>query len=87
MQAEILNLLRALRKERRHLTFVMVSHDLAVVTHLCERLMVMQRGRTVEAMPVTALRDRTPENPYTQQLLQASLGYDRKAVERYQTFD
>ena len=54
---------------------------------MCERLIVMNVGRVVEAMPVTALRDRTPENPYTQQLLQASLGYDRQAVERYQTFD
>jgi peptide/nickel transport system ATP-binding protein len=36
VQAEVLNLLEELRR-RRGLTFVMVSHDLAVVTHLCER--------------------------------------------------
>ena len=46
VQAEVLNLLEALR-QARGLSFVMVSHDLAVVTHLCQRLMVMQRGRTV----------------------------------------
>ena len=47
VQAEVLNLLEDLRR-RRGLTFIMVSHDLAVVTHMCERLMVMQRGETVE---------------------------------------
>ena len=86
VQAEILNLLMRLRKERGF-TYILVTHDLAIISHMCERLIVMNVGRVVEAMPVTALRERTPENPYTQQLLQASLGYDRKAVERYQTFD
>ena len=86
VQAEILNLLVRLRKERSF-TYILVTHDLAIISHMCERLIVMNVGRVVEAMPVTALRERTPENPYTQQLLQASLGYDRKAVERYQTFD
>ena len=86
VQAEILNLLVRLRKERGF-TYVLVTHDLSIISHMCERLIVMNVGRIVEAMPVTALRERTPENPYTQQLLQASLGYDRKAVERYQTFD
>ena len=86
VQAEILNLLVRLRKERGF-TYILVTHDLAIISHMCERLIVMNVGRVVEAMPVTALRERTPENPYTQQLLQASLGYDRKAVERYQTFD
>ena len=47
VQAEVLNLLEDLRR-RRGLTFIMVSHDLAVVTHMCDRLMVMQRGETVE---------------------------------------
>ena len=49
VQAEVLNLLEELRR-RRGLTFIMVSHDLAVVTHMCERLMVMQRGETVEVL-------------------------------------
>lgn len=86
VQAEILNLLVRLRKERGF-TYVLVTHDLSIISHMCDRLIVMNVGRVVEAMPVTALRERTPENPYTQQLLQASLGYDRQAVERYQTFD
>jgi peptide/nickel transport system ATP-binding protein len=86
VQAEILNLLVRLRKERGF-TYVLVTHDLSIISHMCDRLIVMNVGRIVEAMPVTALRARTPKNPYTQQLLQASLGYDREAVERYQTFD
>jgi len=86
VQAEILNLLVRLRAERGF-TYVLVTHDLSIISHMCERLIVMNVGRIVEAMPVRALRERTPENPYTQQLLQASLGYDRAAVERFQAFD
>jgi peptide/nickel transport system ATP-binding protein len=86
VQAEILNLLVRLRKERGF-TYVLVTHDLSIISHMCDRLIVMNVGRIVEAMPVTALRARTPKNPYTQQLLQASLGYNRESVERYQTFD
>ncbi len=86
VQAEILNLLMRLRKERGF-TYVLVTHDLSIISHMCERLIVMNVGRVVEAMPVAALRARTPIDPYTKQLLQASLGYDRQAVERYQTFD
>ncbi len=85
VQAEILNLLMRLRKERGF-TYVLVTHDLSIISHMCERLIVMNVGRVVEAMPVAALRARTPIDPYTKQLLQASLGYDRQAVERYQTF-
>jgi peptide/nickel transport system ATP-binding protein len=86
VQAEILNLLVRLRKERGF-TYVLVTHDLSIISHMCERLIVMNVGRIVESMEASALRERKPENPYTQQLLQASLGYDRQAVERYQTFD
>ncbi len=55
VQAEILNLLYQLRRERG-LTYVMVSHDLAVVAHLCERIGVMSSGRIVEEVDVSALR-------------------------------
>ena len=47
VQAEVLNLLEEVRR-RRKLTFLMVSHDLAIITHMCERLMVMQSGEAVE---------------------------------------
>jgi peptide/nickel transport system ATP-binding protein len=77
VQAEVLNLLEDLRA-RRGLTFIMVSHDLAVVTHLCERLMVMQRGQTVEMLRSSDLAARRVKDPYTQKLMAASTGFVRK---------
>ncbi len=76
VQAEVLNLLEELRR-RRGLTFVMVSHDLAVVTHLCERLMVMQRGRAVEFLASGDLAAGRAMQPYTQSLMRASSGFRR----------
>jgi len=80
VQAEVLNLLEDLRA-RRGLTFIMVSHDLAVVTHLCERLMVMQRGKTVELLSSADLAARRVSDPYTQNLMEASSGFRRAAVQ------
>ncbi len=76
VQAEVLNLLEELRRQR-NLTFIVVSHDLAVVTHLCERLMVMQRGRTVEVLASSDLAARRAVEPYTLSLMQASSGFQR----------
>ena len=76
VQAEVLNLLEDLRRQR-NLTFIMVSHDLAVVTHLCERLMVMQRGQTVEVLASSDLAARRVAQPYTLSLMQASAGFRR----------
>jgi peptide/nickel transport system ATP-binding protein len=76
VQAEVLNLLEELRR-RRGLTFIMVSHDLAVVTHLCERLMVMQRGSTVEMLASGDLAAHRVTDPYTLSLMQASAGFKR----------
>ena len=76
VQAEVLNLLEDLR-QRRNLTFVMVSHDLAVVTHLCERLMVMKRGQTVEVLASSDLAAHRVNEPYTLSLMQASSGFQR----------
>ena len=76
VQAEVLNLLEETR--RRHgLTFIMVSHDLAVVTHMCERLMVMQRGRRVEDLSADDLANSRVKDPYTQRLMIASEGFRR----------
>ena len=80
VQAEVLNLLTRLQRERA-LTYVLVSHNLAVVGHMCDGLAVMQHGEVVETMTVAQLRDRTPTNAYTKRLLRASLGYDRSALE------
>lgn len=76
VQAEVLNLLEALRRERG-LSFLMVSHDLAVVTHLCERLMVMQKGREVETLAASDLVAQRVQADYTRQLMQASVGFVR----------
>ena len=76
VQAEVLNLLEELRRQR-NLTFIMVSHDLAVVTHLCERLMVMQRGQTVEVLASNDLAASRVSEPYTLSLMQASSGFKR----------
>ena len=78
VQAEVLNLLEALR-ERRGLTFLMVSHDLAVVTHLCQRLVVMQRGRAVEFVGAQDLAAQRVKADYTRSLMQASAGFRRVA--------
>ena len=79
VQAEVLNLLEALRA-RRGLTFIMVSHDLAVVTHLCQRLMVMQRGRPVETVSAADLVAHRVQDGYTQSLMRASAGFSRSQV-------
>ena len=81
VQAEILNLLTRLRRER-NLTFLLVSHNLAVVAHMCDRLSVMREGVIVEELTAARLRAQEPSHPYSQQLFKASTGYDRAAVDR-----
>lgn len=73
VQAEILNLLSDLRQEHG-LTYMMVSHDLAVVGHLCERLAVMSNGEIVEEMSVESLRRKEASHAYTRQLIDNSMG-------------
>lgn len=80
VQAEVLNLLTRLKREHG-LTYVLVSHDFAVVGHMCDRLSVMQHGAVLETLPVERLRANAPGHPYTRQLLMASRGYDRSAVD------
>ena len=79
VQAEVLNLLEALRA-RRGLSFLMVSHDLAVVTHLCQRLMVMQRGRAVEFVAADDLAAQRVVAGYTKSLMRASAGFSRTSA-------
>ena len=72
VQAEILNLLTDLRLEQK-LTYVMVSHDLSVVGHMCEQLAVMKDGEIVEIMDVETLRTAQARHAYSQELLAASI--------------
>lgn len=74
VQAEVLNLLTDLRDERQ-LTYLMVSHNLSVVAHMCEQVAVMQNGGIVEVMGVEDMRAMQPKHAYTKHLLEASLGY------------
>jgi peptide/nickel transport system ATP-binding protein len=76
VQAEILNLLDRLRGELG-LTYVLVSHDLAVVAHLCDRLLVMRQGEAVEETSAAALRSGEAGSDYTRALIRASQGYSR----------
>jgi peptide/nickel transport system ATP-binding protein len=85
VQAEVLNLLQRLKQERG-LTFVLVSHNLSVVAHMCDDLAVMNHGVVVEELAVAQLKRREPQHPYTRQLMVASLGYDRAAVDRFEDF-
>jgi oligopeptide/dipeptide ABC transporter ATP-binding protein len=67
VKAAIINLLRDLR-ERLQLTMVFISHDLAVMSSICDRVVVMYRGRIVEESPTVALFA-DARHPYTQALL------------------
>ncbi|KKX31505.1 ABC transporter ATP-binding protein [Rhizobium sp. LC145] len=76
VQAEVLNLLADIRA-RRNLTYLFVSHDLAVIDHMCEQLAVMQHGRLVEIMSRDVLATGRASDPYARDLIQASLEYDQ----------
>ncbi len=69
VQAKVLNVLQEIR-ERNDLSLVFVSHDLAVVKVMSDRIAVMYRGRIVEIGPADAVY-RDPSHPYTRRLLAA----------------
>jgi peptide/nickel transport system ATP-binding protein len=71
VQAEVLNLLLRLREERG-LTFLMVSHDLAVIDHMCDRVLVMQHGRAVEELVREDLAAARIKTDYARSLFAAS---------------
>ena len=67
IQAQILNLFMDLR-EQLNLTYLFISHDLGVVEHLSDRVVIMYLGRVVESAPAEEVF-RRPNHPYTQTLL------------------
>jgi peptide/nickel transport system ATP-binding protein len=81
VQAQILNLMRDLQ-QRLGLTYLFISHNLAVVRHMADRLGVMYLGRIVEQGPADSIF-RAPRHPYTRLLLDAIP--DLEAVGRSRT--
>lgn len=69
VQAQVLNLLNELKADLG-LTLLFISHDLSVVRYMSDRMLVMQKGRIVEAGIAEEIY-RQPKHPYTQQLLEA----------------
>jgi ABC-type oligopeptide transport system ATPase subunit len=69
IQAQIINLLKDLQEELG-LSYLFISHDLNVVSYICDHVNVMYRGRIMESAPAQALFDH-PRHPYTLKLLSA----------------
>ena len=67
IQAQVINLFMDLREDL-DLTYLFISHDLSVVEHISDRVVIMYLGRVVETAPTDALFD-APNHPYTQALL------------------
>lgn len=71
VQSQILKLLIRLH-EKEHISILLITHDLAIVRHMCDDVAVMYQGRIVEQGPAEDVYEH-PQNPYTQRLLEASL--------------
>ncbi|GGV46798.1 hypothetical protein GCM10010495_75560 [Kitasatospora herbaricolor] len=80
VQARVVDLLTELR-ERTGLAYLFISHDLAVIRHLAEHVLVLRHGRVVEEGPAATLWD-APADPYTRALLAAATGRTAPAAPR-----
>jgi oligopeptide transport system ATP-binding protein len=79
VQAQVVNLLRELRREMG-IAMIFIAHDLSVVRHISDRIMVMYLGRLMETAPAARLVER-PTHPYTQFLI-SSVPIPDPALER-----
>jgi peptide/nickel transport system ATP-binding protein len=71
VQAEILNLL-ADQREEKGLTYLLVSHDLAVIAHMCDRVLIMKNGCFVDELTKADLQAGTTHDAYARELFEAS---------------
>jgi peptide/nickel transport system ATP-binding protein len=78
VQAEVLNLLKDLQAAR-NLTYLLVTHNLAVVAHLCPTIAVMQSGQIVEELTADALRAGRTTHPHTTELRALSVELEAAA--------
>ncbi|MCP2636093.1 ABC transporter ATP-binding protein [Microbacterium sp. HD4P20] len=76
-QEEVMAVIADLRKHR-DLALLFITHNLALAGAVCDRIAVMQHGRTVETLPAASMR-RDAADPYTRRLLSASLPAERPA--------
>jgi peptide/nickel transport system ATP-binding protein len=74
VEAQVLNLLQSL-KAQLNLTYIFISHDLNVVQHMSDRVLVMYLGKVIEVGPVQDLYS-NPQHPYTSGLLSSRLSMD-----------
>ncbi len=70
IQAQVLNLMCDLQRDAG-ITYLLISHDLAVVGHVCDEIAVMFHGRFVETGPADLLL-KSPAHPYTRELVEAA---------------
>lgn len=79
IQAQVLNLMRELQQELK-LTYLFISHDLAVVRHVCDRIAVMNKGRIVELADAETIYTNASD-PYTRELIAASFHAPRSSAQ------
>ncbi len=76
IQAQILELIKKLKKEN-NTSIIMITHDLGVVSEVCDKVMVMYAGRIVEEADVTSLFE-SPKHPYTKALINTLPSLDKE---------
>ena len=80
VQAQILNLLKSLQ-DRRGISWMLIGHDLAVMRHMADDVVVMKAGEIVERGPAADVLAR-PAHPYTRELLAAAPNVERALARR-----
>jgi oligopeptide transport system ATP-binding protein len=85
IQAQILELLQQMKNALK-MSVILITHDMSVVAHFCDRVLVMYAGKIVEDAPVSTLFT-NPQHPYTRKLLQAIPRLDQPKEKRLQSIE